>query len=299
LATRRPPPHGAWVRLRKRGEMFVRDVPGPEGAPTVVLLHGWFASGGLNWFQAFEPLSRHYRVLAPDLRGHGRGIRSHEPFRLTDCADDVAELLRVLDSGPAIAVGYSMGGPVAQLLWRRHSARVSGLVLCATSPAPVDRGRDSRVFGGMMAGVVKASRAMSWTTTAPRTMARWATAPFPARRPRHLSRWALEEMQRHDYTTLFEAGQELARYDARRWIKRVDVPTSVVVTGRDAAIAPERQKRMAETIPGATLHPLDDGHLACMNPAFGTTVLAACHDVHGRVAAGGRPRKTRRRRASR
>jgi 3-oxoadipate enol-lactonase len=273
--------------------MFVRDVPGPKGAPTVVLLHGWFASGGLNWFQAFEPLRRHYRVIAPDLRGHGRGIRSRAAFKLADCADDVAELLRVLDTGPAITVGYSMGGPVAQLLWRRHSNRVAGLVLCATSQAPVDRGRDSRVFGAMMAGAVKASRAVSMGTAAPRTMARWATLPFPSRRPRQLSRWALEEMRRHDFTTLFEAGQELARYDARRWIQRVDVPTSVVVTGRDAAVKPERQHDMAKKIPDATLHPFDGGHLACMDPEFGTTVLEACHCVQNRVTRAAQPRRRR------
>ena len=85
-----------------------------------MLLHGWIASGGLNWFNAFGPLSQRYSVIAPDMRGHGRGIRVRRRFRLADCADDVAALLEHLDTGPAIVVGYSMGGPVAQLLWRRH-----------------------------------------------------------------------------------------------------------------------------------------------------------------------------------
>ena len=55
-----------------------------------LLLHGWIASGGLNWFNAFGPLSERYYVVAPDLRGHGRGLRSRRRFRLADCADDVA-----------------------------------------------------------------------------------------------------------------------------------------------------------------------------------------------------------------
>ena len=108
-----PIPLGHRVELPGRGTTFVREVAGPPGAPTIVLLHGLLASGGLNWFQVFEPLGKHFRVLAPDLRGHGRGLRSRKRFRLADCADDVAALLDVLSVESAIVAGYSMGGPVA------------------------------------------------------------------------------------------------------------------------------------------------------------------------------------------
>ena len=57
-----------------------------------------------------------------------------DAFRLADCADDLAALLDVLATGPVLVAGYSMGGPVAQLLSRRHPERVAGLVLCATAP---------------------------------------------------------------------------------------------------------------------------------------------------------------------
>ena len=68
--------------------------PGRPGAPVVVLLHGWTATADLNWFACFRPLAEHYRVIALDHRGHGRGLRSAEPFRLEQCADDVAALAR-------------------------------------------------------------------------------------------------------------------------------------------------------------------------------------------------------------
>ncbi len=98
-----------------------------------MLLHGWTASADLNFYTCYEALGEHFRVLAFDHRGHGHGIRSRRRFRLEDCADDVAELLAVVDVDPAIAVGYSMGGAVAQLLWRRHPEGVRGLVLAATA----------------------------------------------------------------------------------------------------------------------------------------------------------------------
>ena len=52
-----PIPLGRRVELPGRGTTFIREVEGPPGAPTVLLLHGLMASGGLNWYQAFEPLA--------------------------------------------------------------------------------------------------------------------------------------------------------------------------------------------------------------------------------------------------
>ena len=57
-----------------------------------MLLHGWIATADLNFFTCYEPLGRHFRVIAPDQRGHGRGIRSNKPFTLASCADDAAAL---------------------------------------------------------------------------------------------------------------------------------------------------------------------------------------------------------------
>jgi pimeloyl-ACP methyl ester carboxylesterase len=127
-------PHGAAMHLPGRGTTFVRTMAGPPNAPTVLLLHGWTASADLNWFTCYRPLSRHYRVVALDHRGHGRGIRSKKAFRLEDCADDALAVCDVLGIEQVIPVGYSMGGPIAQLMWRRHPDRIRGLALCATAP---------------------------------------------------------------------------------------------------------------------------------------------------------------------
>src|SRR5262249_60031042 len=109
-----------------------RELAGPPGAPAIVLLHGWTATADLNWFMCYEGLAEHYRVIAPDHRGHGRGIRSRRSFRLRDCADDAAALCAALGIEQYVAVGYSMGGIVAQLMWHRHRDAVRGLVLAAT-----------------------------------------------------------------------------------------------------------------------------------------------------------------------
>ena len=62
-------PPGRHVRLPGRGTTFVRELPGPHGAPTVLLLHGWTATADLNFFPCYAPLAEHFRVVAIDLSG--------------------------------------------------------------------------------------------------------------------------------------------------------------------------------------------------------------------------------------
>src|SRR5690349_25001054 len=121
------------VELPGRGVTRVWECPGPHGAETLMLIHGVTFTAELNWGKVFAPLAPHFRVVAMDLRGHGDGISAGGGFRLEDCADDIAALAQVLGIGRFVAVGYSMGGMVAQLLYRRHSSLLSGLVLCSTA----------------------------------------------------------------------------------------------------------------------------------------------------------------------
>ena len=80
-----------------------------------MLLHGWTATADLNWFTCYAPSAEQFRVVALDHRGHGRGMRSRKTFRLEDCADDTVAVCDVLGIDSFIPVGYSMGGPIAQL----------------------------------------------------------------------------------------------------------------------------------------------------------------------------------------
>jgi 3-oxoadipate enol-lactonase len=121
------------VETADRGRFVIWDAAGPVGAPTLVLLHGVTLDVETNWSGAIPTLARHFRVLAMDLRGHGDGPPARMPYRLEDCADDVATVVRELRTGPVIAVGYSMGGMVAQAFWHRHGELTAGVVLCATA----------------------------------------------------------------------------------------------------------------------------------------------------------------------
>jgi pimeloyl-ACP methyl ester carboxylesterase len=274
-----PLPYGRRVELPGRGTTFVREVAGPEGAPTLLLLHGWIASAGLNWHTVFEPLSRYFNIVAPDLRGHARGLRTRRVFRLADCADDCAATLVELGRGPVIAVGYSMGGPVAQLFWRRHRDLCAGLVLSATSTGFVPGTRERIAFTTAMAAAAAGTRVGGMALRLPLV----PSLPGVRRAPATLPTWAAAEMRRHDWRMIVEAGHSLGTFHSGRWVNEIDVPTAVVVTTADRAVAPYLQRNMAASIPSASTFDLGDGHIACMKRPFATTLVRACLDVADRV----------------
>ncbi|NNE73582.1 MAG: alpha/beta hydrolase [Acidimicrobiales bacterium] len=279
-------PLGERIPLPGRGVTFVRHAPGPPGAPTILLLHGWLATGALNWYRCFEPLSEHFNVLAIDHRGHGRGIRSNRRFRLADCADDAAALIDQMSAGPVVAVGYSMGGPIAQLLWREHPDLVNGMVLIATGAEFVPGNRHRYAASALLVAAV-GTRVGSAATIVPRGIVKALLGtPDTRDRPSDLTEWGRQEMAKHSGRVMLEAGHAVANYSAKRWIGNIDVPTSVIVTEEDSAVSPEAQLRMAMAIPGAHINRIPLGHVSCIDPTFGRKVTDACLDVQNRIDLG-------------
>ena len=269
-------PDGHHIELPGRGTTFYRDVPGPDGAPTLFLLHGWTATADLNWFNCYAPLSHHYRVIALDHRGHGRGIRSSRPFRLADCADDVAALADRLGIETFIPVGYSMGGTIAQLMWRRHSSRVRGLVLAATSSHFVDSREERLSFLGLH-GLGAVAR------ITPKSARDWfSNRLYIQRKTLTWEPWAVQQLETHEWRQILEAGGALGSFDSRSWLTNIDVPTGVVVTTADRVVPTRRQREMAGYITGARVWTVDGDHDSVFGRAdvFVPALLEAAHFVH-------------------
>jgi pimeloyl-ACP methyl ester carboxylesterase len=259
------------VTVDGHGELFLRDAPGPRpDAPTVLLLHGWMFPADMHWFTSYRAVAAHARVIAPDHRGHGRGPRPSRPFRLVDVADDVAALLRTLDTGPVTAVGYSMGGPIALLLWQRHPELVSGLVLCATSATFNVTRTDHWLWRGM--GVLQLVMRLfprHWWERAshavvnerlPLQLTRMIRSELP-RSLQGLVPWMIGEVDRGSAEDIAEAGRELSRFDARGWVPTVDVPRAVVVTRRDTLVPVANQHDLALRLgPDTTVVEIDVDH---------------------------------------
>jgi pimeloyl-ACP methyl ester carboxylesterase len=106
-----------------------------------------------------------------------------------------------------------------------------------------------------------------------------------------LAEWAADERSHIDAAALIWAGLDLARYNAREILPRIDVPVAVVETQNDLVVSPHRQERMAAAIPGARVFPIAADHGACVEAPklFVPALLEACDDVTRRMAAAGTP----------
>ena len=211
-----------------------------------------------------------------DHRGHGRGMRIREPFRLADCADDAAALLDVMGVEQVTAVGYSMGGPISQLLWQRHPTRVRGLVLCATACRFTNSPRRRLAFAAspLLNTVGRiAPRALL------RRMARqWIEAAI---QDDSIRERVLPEIYGSDPVAIGQAGAAILRFDSSDWIGEIDVPTSIVLTELDAMVPPEHQTKMARRIPSAIVHRVAGNHTVCASQPdlFVPALEQACASV--------------------
>ena len=113
--------------------------------PSLVLLHPFPAHHGF-WSSLAESLATRYRVILPDLRGHGESGLGEGPATMEKHAADLARLCDELETGRAIFAGVSIGGYILFEFWRRSRDQVRALVLSDTrAQADTEEGRSNRL----------------------------------------------------------------------------------------------------------------------------------------------------------
>ena len=214
--------------------------------PDLVLLH----PVGLDhtfWPALTAAASSTHRVVAVDLRGHGRSPLAARDATIDDYADDVHALIERHCRGPAILLGLSFGGMLAQLVAVRHADAVSALVLSgctggfAPEVRPMLRERGLAAEREGMAPVVEP------------TVERWFTPGF--RNDREVER-VRERLCSNDPVAWSVAWHAIATFDALPRLGEIRVPALVVAGEADAATPLAGSAKLAESIANARFHVL-------------------------------------------
>jgi len=99
----------------------------------LVMLHGWGMHSGI-WHALVKPLRDHYRLHLVDLPGHGQSQSIAADFDLAQLADSIWQSVVPQLRGPAVWLGWSLGGMAAMQIARQHRDMVRALVLVASTP---------------------------------------------------------------------------------------------------------------------------------------------------------------------
>jgi pimeloyl-ACP methyl ester carboxylesterase len=202
---------------------YIDDLTDPwKRAPILLLLHA--AMGSARRYYAWvPPLSRHYRVVRMDLRGHGSSPvpPADRELTLERLVKDVAELMDHLGCGSAHIVGNSAGGYLGQQLAMNQGERVRSLMLFGSTPGL----KNSQAPSWIPQIQAKGLRAFLAETIADRL-------PLDQVDP-GLVEWFLDEAAKNDPAYIAKFVLLMASYDWSDQLHRIACPTLVVVPGAE------------------------------------------------------------------
>lgn len=210
--------------------------------PVVVLLHPTPCDHRF-WMGTAESLAGKYRVVLPDLRGHGRSEAGEGPITIEQLGADAVRLLDELKIQKALFAGCSIGGYTLYEIWRKDPARVLALAFCCAKPqADTEAGRAQREEA--IAKIRARGRGEF-------IEAQLGKLIGPTARERHPERVAeaREMMEMVSAEALIAVQQGLAaRPDSVETARGIRVPAFVLAGGEDPASTPADMKLLAETI---------------------------------------------------
>ena len=233
---------------------------GPEDGPAVVLIHGFPLNRHMWEAQEASLAEAGYRVILPDLRGHGKTPPVPGVATMDLMAKDVLRLLDTLGVTSFVAVGHSMGGYVALALHRVAPDRIRGLVLANTRADADDaKGRDTR--DALARRLESEGIDVLVATMVPKMLADRSLQGRPDVRP------TVEAMVRQ--TPVDGAVNALMgmkeRPDATPQLETIHVPTLLVAGSEDPITPPGGMEAMAASIADSTLHVIEaTAHLSSL-----------------------------------
>jgi 3-oxoadipate enol-lactonase len=229
--------------------------------PDVVLLHPTPVDHRF-WIPVADRLASRYRLIVPDLRGHGQSEAGEGPITVEKLAADAARLLDHLGITKALFAGCSIGGYTLYEVWRTMPGRVQALAFCCSKPqADTDAARAKReetIAKIRERGTAEFIESNLATLIGPTAHRRWPQKAGEAR----------EMMQVMPPEAVIAVQQGLAaRPDSVATARTLRIPCCVVSAGEDPGSTPADMRLLAEQIRnggyGAEYNEIPDaGHFA-------------------------------------
>ena len=217
-----------------------------EGEP-LLLLHGLMAGGTM--FAPLEPLlSDRYRLIIPDLRGHGKSGALPGPYDVAGLAADLPALITEAGCERVAVLGYSHGGAVAQQLAHTHPALVSRLLLACTYACNVAKARE-RVEATMLTALLAVCSPATIAGLVIRAAKPMAAGPVGLTEVQ--AAWLRRIMGENRSGPIRGAARSLATFDSRPWLNEIRVPTLVIGGAEDEAVPRHHFDTLTAGIPGA------------------------------------------------
>jgi 3-oxoadipate enol-lactonase len=237
---RETPQEGSSLQYRSGDAQLFYTEQG-AGAP-LILLHPTPLHHGF-WLPVAALLAARYRVVMPDLRGHGQSEAGDGPITIEKLGADIERLLDELCIERAIFAGCSIGGYTLYELWRRCPRRVRALAFCSSKPqADTEQNRATRQANMekiRQRGSGEFIEAMLGSLIGSSTRSRWPQKTAEAR----------EMMQAMRPEAILAVQQGLAsRPDSVETAKTIQVPCCVVAAGEDGGSTPADMRLLAEAI---------------------------------------------------
>lgn len=237
-----------WYENRSGEKLWYED----EGAGCpVMLLHGWCMSSAV-WKYQFAGLSDSLRLLAPDLRGHGRSRVISSPISFDSFAEDLIDLFDSLDLSKVVLIGWSMGAQTALQSCRELSGRVAGMVLISATP----RFTASDDFPHGLAGKEAVGMRLKVQRNTQRALDGFYTRLFSEGELENeittsVIKHLLASIKSPDTAVVLEALDALSKADMRDLLANISVPTLILNGGQDQICLPQASSYLKEHISGA------------------------------------------------
>jgi 3-oxoadipate enol-lactonase len=219
----------------------------------VFLLHG-LGSSSNDWLFQMPEFTRHFRVIAPDFRGHGQSSLITSPITISTLAADIAALMDALQLSIAHIVGLSLGGMVAQQLAIDFPQRVDRLVLANTF-AHLWPTRLPEYYTLLRRAIVSMLLPMHVTASVV------ASDLFPRPDQAELRQAVTERVGDNELRSYRSFIKAIRTFDTRRQLQRIQAPTLILTGERDNVVPRGCQRQLVEGIPHAQWQLVaDSGH---------------------------------------